>query len=129
MSNAKILIIDDDQDILETVGSLLRHEGFEIHSSKTVERGIEMIEEVSPDLILLDIMFPEKKTRGFEASSEIKEKYPQIPIFVFTAINREYAFDFNKDDIKAEEFINKPVGIDRLVKLIDNYVQLKTIEK
>ena len=61
MSNNKILIIDDDQDILETMGSLLEFEGFEIHAADTVERGIEMIEEISPGLILLDVMFPEKK--------------------------------------------------------------------
>ena len=119
----KILIIDDDQDILETMGSLLGHEGFKIYSADTVEKGIEMIDDISPDLILLDIMFPEKKTRGFEAASEIKEKYSHIPIFVLTAINREYAFDFNKDDIMADEFINKPVSTDRLITLIKKHLQ------
>ncbi|MBN1411591.1 MAG: response regulator [Spirochaetales bacterium] len=122
MDKQKILIIDDDEDILETVGALLSHEGYEIHSADTVEKGKAMIDEVSPDLVLLDVMFPEKKTRGFEAAGEIKEKNPELPIFVFTAINREYAFDFNKDDICAEEFINKPVETDKLVALIKNYI-------
>ncbi len=67
-------------------------------------------------------MFPEKKTRGFEAATEIKEKYPDLPIFALTAINREYAFDFAKEDIKAEEFINKPVETDKLIRLIKQYV-------
>lgn len=119
---SKILIIDDDLDILETTGSLLEYEGFEIHAADTVGKGMEMIDQISPDLILLDVMFPEKKTRGFEAASEIKSKHPKIPIFVLTAINREYAFDFDKEDVQAEEFINKPIKIDRLVKLIRNYV-------
>jgi DNA-binding NtrC family response regulator len=122
VANKKILIIDDDSDILETMGSLLEYEGFEIHSADTVEDGIAMIEGVSPGVILLDIMFPEKKTRGFEAAEEIKKKHPRIPVFVLTAINREYTFDFTQDDIKAEEFINKPVKIDRLVKLIRRYI-------
>jgi CheY-like chemotaxis protein len=119
---SKILIIDDDLDILETTGSLLEYEGFEIHCADTVEKGMEMIGSLAPDLILLDVMFPEKKTRGFEAAGEIKAKYPKIPIFVLTAINREYAFDFDKKDVPADEFINKPIKIDRLVKLIRNYV-------
>ena len=123
MAGNKILIIDDDHDILETIGALLKFEKFEIFSADTVEKGIEMIETVSPDLILLDIMFPEKKTRGFEASKEIKEKYPQIPIFALTAINREYAFDFNTEDISAEEFLNKPIKTDTLVALIRQYLQ------
>jgi two-component system response regulator CpxR len=119
---SKILIIDDDLDILETMGSLLEYEGFEIESADTVEKGIEMIGQVSPDLILLDVMFPEKKTRGFEAAIEIKSEYPKIPVFVLTSINREYAFDFDTEDVQAEEFINKPIKIDRLVKLIRNYL-------
>ena len=93
----------------------------QIHSADSVEMGIEMIAEISPDVILLDVMFPEKKTRGFEAAGEIKDKYPDLPIFVITAINREYAFDFTKDDIRAEEFLNKPVDINKLVKLINKY--------
>jgi two-component system response regulator CpxR len=122
MANEKILIIDDDEDILETMGALLEYEGFQIHSADSVEKGIDMITEISPAVILLDVMFPEKKTRGFEAAGEIKEKHPDVPIFVITAINREYAFDFTKDDIKAEEFLNKPVDINKLVKLINKYI-------
>ncbi len=122
MDNNKILIIDDDLDILETMGSLLEYEGFEIHSADTVEAGIEMIDKISPNLILLDIMFPEKKTRGFEAASQIKEKHPGLPILVITAINREYAFDFSTEDIKVEEFINKPIKINRLVEIIKKYI-------
>ena len=119
MSSKTILIIDDDKDILETTGALLEYEGFVIHSAETVEEGIQMIETVCPDIILLDIMFPEKKTKGFEAAKTIKEKHPQLPILAFSAINREYAFDFAKEDIKAEEFINKPVETDKLIELIN----------
>ena len=122
MAQGKILIIDDDLDIIETTGALLEFEGFEIHSADTVEGGITMIGEVSPDLILLDIMFPEKKTKGFDAATEIKNSYPDLPIFALTAINREYAFDFTKEDIKADEFINKPVETDKLVQLIKQYI-------
>ncbi|MFC1541759.1 response regulator transcription factor [Candidatus Latescibacterota bacterium] len=67
--NNKILIIDDNLDILETMEALLKKEGFNIFSADTVDKGIMMINEFSPDIILLDIMFPEKKTLGFEAAS------------------------------------------------------------
>jgi DNA-binding NtrC family response regulator len=120
---SKILIIDDDLDIQETMGALLEAEGFQIRSAETVEKGLAMIGSEVPDLVLLDVMFPEKKTRGFEAAVEIKAKHPKLPLFVLTAINREYAFDFSKDDVPAEEFLNKPVKIDRLVKLIRNYLK------
>lgn len=118
----RILIIDDDEDIIETVESLLKFEGYAIDSATTTEKGIEMIKGNPPDLVLLDIMFPDKKTKGFDASSVIKALNADLPLFVFTAINREYAFDFSKDDIKADEFINKPIKLDRLVKLIKQYI-------
>ena len=119
---AKILIIDDDSDILETTGSILAHEGFEIHTADSVERGIELTDKIAPDIILLDIMFPENKTRGFEAARELKVRHPKLPIIILTAINREYAFDFTQEDIKAEEFLNKPVRTKRLVELIRKHI-------
>jgi CheY-like chemotaxis protein len=117
-----ILIIDDDEDILETTAALLTHSGFDVHSASTVEDGIRMIDEVKPGVILLDIMFPEKKTRGFEAASEIKAAHPDLPIIALTAINREYAFDFTKEDMQADAFLNKPVKTDKLVELVRQYV-------
>ncbi len=114
----KILIIDDDNDILETTGSILAHEGFEIHTADSVARGLELTETISPDIILLDIMFPESRTQGFDAAKELKRRFPRLPIIILTAINREYAFDFTKEDIKADEFLNKPVRTQKLIELI-----------
>jgi DNA-binding response OmpR family regulator len=118
----KILIIDDDYDILETTGSILAYEGFEIHTADSVERGLELAEKVSPDIVLLDIMFPESKTKGFEAARDLKARYPRLPVIILTAINREYAFDFTKEDIKAEEFLNKPVQTKKLIELIRRHI-------
>jgi CheY-like chemotaxis protein len=122
MAEKLILIIDDDEDIIETVTILLEHEGFSILSADNVEKGLEMIRDSEPDLVLLDIMFPEKKTKGFEAAAQIKEINSDLPVFAFTAINREYSFDFSKEEIKADEFINKPVATDKLVELIKKYL-------
>ncbi len=118
----KILIVDDDQDILETTGSILAYEGFEIHTADSVEQGMELAEKLSPDIVLLDIMFPESKTRGFEAAKEMKARFPKLPVIILTAINREYAFDFTKEDIKADEFLNKPVQTKKLIELIRRHI-------
>jgi len=116
--SCKILIIDDDHDILETTGAILAHEGFEIHSADSVERGLELVDSLEPDIVLLDVMFPESRTRGFEAAAEIKSRRPALPIIVLSAINREYAFDFTKETIHADEFLNKPVRTQKLLELI-----------
>ena len=119
--SCKILIIDDDHDILETTGAILAHEGFEIHSADSVERGLELVDSLEPDIVLLDVMFPESRTRGFEAAAEIKSRKPKLPIIVLSAINREYAFDFTKETIMADEFLNKPVRTQKLIELIRQY--------
>ena len=122
MTEQKILIIDDDEDIIETVSILLEHEGFNVESADNVEEGLKMVKDFMPDIVLLDIMFPEKKTRGFEAAAQIKEINADLPIFAFTAINREYSFDFSKEEIKADEFINKPIATEKLIELIKKYI-------
>lgn len=65
---------------------------------------------------------PQHQITRNSTAEEIKAIHPDLPLFVFTAINREYAFDFSKDDIKADEFINKPVKLDRLVEKIRQYI-------
>ncbi|MDA3938940.1 MAG: response regulator [Spirochaetia bacterium] len=119
----KILIIDDDEDIADNIQALLSFEGFEVIKSFHVDEGIKKIEDEKPDLVLLDIMFPEGKTLGFEAAIEIKKVRPKLPIFAFSAINRDYAFDFQKEDAHVEEFIVKPIDSKNLVNLINKYLK------
>jgi CheY-like chemotaxis protein len=119
----KILIIDDDEDIADNIHALLSYEGFEVIIANHVEEGLEKIKNVNPELVLLDIMFPESKTLGFEAAIEIKKLRPELPVFAFTAINRDYAFDFQKEDAHVEEFLVKPVDTKSLVNLIKKYLE------
>jgi len=119
----KILIIDDDEDIADNIQTMLTYEGFEVIIANHVKEGLEIIKNVKPELVLLDIMFPESKTLGFEAAMDIKKLRPELPVFAFSAINREYAFDFQKEDAHVEEFLVKPVDSKSLVKLINKYLE------
>jgi CheY-like chemotaxis protein len=116
------VIIDDDLDVLETTGALLEDAGFEIHTSDTVEDGMGLIDESSPDLVLLDLLFPEDTSLGFETAKIIKHRYPDLPLFVLTSINREYALDFSREDLHADEIVIKPIQTSRLIELIQRYV-------
>ncbi|OHD69237.1 MAG: hypothetical protein A2V99_08410 [Spirochaetes bacterium RBG_16_67_19] len=74
-------------------------------------------------MILLDVLFPEDSYLGFKTAGTIKAKYPGLPVFLFSAINREYAFPLEGKAMEADEFLVKPVNIDRLVSLIGQYVK------
>jgi two-component system OmpR family response regulator len=116
------VIIDDDLDMLEITGALLQDAGFEICTADTAEAGLELIAESSPDLVLLDLLFPEEPSVGFETAKMIKSRYPDLPLFVVTSINREYALDFSRAELHAEEIVIKPVQATRLIELIQRYV-------
>ncbi len=118
---ARILIIDDDLDILETVGPLLESQGFQISSADTVEKGLEAIPRDSPQVVLLDVLFPEDSLLGFKAARIIKRSFPGLPVFLFSSVHREYAF--SGETTEADEFLVKPVKIDRLVSLIRQHLK------
>jgi two-component system OmpR family response regulator len=117
----RILIIDDDLDILATVGPLLESQGFQISSADTVEKGLEAIPRDSPQLVLLDVLFPEDSHLGFKAARTIRKSFPGLPVFLFSAAHRGYAF--GGETAEADEFLVKPVKIDRLVSLIRKHVK------
>ena len=120
-----ILIIDDDEDILEITGALLRSEGFDVLSAVTVEKGLEIVRKMSPQLVLLDLVFPEDSFYGVKAAELIKRENPSMPVFMFSAVAREYAFGFRRSDVDVDEFLVKPVDTRRLVDMIRNRLKVQ----
>jgi two-component system alkaline phosphatase synthesis response regulator PhoP len=113
----KILIVDDEPDILEFIGYNLKKEGYQIFTAATGREGIESATKNHPDLILLDIMLPEMD--GIEVCEEIR-KIPSLgrtTIAFLTARGEDYSqiagFDAGGDD-----YITKPVKIKVLTSRI-----------
>ena len=71
MKQKKILIIDDEQDILEILSYNLEKEGYEVFTATNGNEGIEMAKQILPDLILLDVMMPEKD--GIETCQDLRK--------------------------------------------------------
>ena len=80
----KILFVEDERRMQETLGTKLREEGYEVVSAYDGESGLEMIEKEKPDLILLDLILPKKD--GFEVLEELRKKpgLSAIPVVVLT---------------------------------------------
>ncbi len=113
----KILIVDDEQDILEFIGYNLRKEGYTIHTASTGIEGIKSARKHQPDLILLDIMLPEMD--GIEVCEEVR-KIPALSrttIAFLTARGEDYSqiagFEAGGDD-----YITKPIKIKVLTSRI-----------
>ena len=97
----KVLVIDDENDILLIIKSALHEEGYDVATANNGYDGLALAEDASPDLIILDIMMPEMD--GFEVLQQLREneKTARIPIVILTGMS-------SKDKIR--EALNK--GID-----------------
>ena len=88
MSARKILLVDDEQDILEILSYNLQKEGYEVHTANNGNEGIELAKSIVPDLILLDVMMPEKD--GIETCQEMRQiKELQKTLIVFLSARSE----------------------------------------
>jgi CheY-like chemotaxis protein len=119
----RILIVDDDQDIVDSVTIMLQSEGYEVVAARSGEECMKSVEEACPHLILLDIMM-EKLTTGLHVGYELR-KHPEtktIPIIIISGIGEATGLDIateqETDYIAADEFLEKPVKPDVLLKKV-----------
>ncbi len=103
----KILVIDDDDNTLWLVSTLLQHEGFDVYKSPSPNEGLRLAQDKKPDLVLLDVMMPEMD--GWEVCRRLRET-TDVPILFITAKNTI------KDVVKGLEI----GGDDYIVKPFDN---------
>lgn len=122
MNKPKILIIDDEQELLDILRMSLSLEGFDIITASNGEEGIAKFEQEAPDLIICDIVMPKKD--GYEVLSEIKEKEKRwIPFIMLSAVG-----DFKKIKRAYEGdidfYLTKPIEPTILIKNIKTLLNL-----
>ncbi|MBN1146327.1 MAG: response regulator [Anaerolineales bacterium] len=125
---AKILVIDDDPDIVLSIGMTLGAEGHEVISAQNGKEGVEMLKKDRPDLIILDVMM-DTKTEGFQLALKLRSPDPtsefiefkDIPILMLTAIHSTTPLRFEPDIdyLPVELFVDKPIDPDDLIGKID----------
>ncbi len=115
----KILVIDDDVAITELMSMLLRTHGFEVLTTNFGAEGIRLAEEKTPDVILLDLMMPDKD--GWQVCKAIRS-FSNIPILILSAIN-DPSIVASVLDAGADDFLVKPVPSGVLVAHIRKMVR------
>lgn len=125
---AKILIIEDDQDIIYYLTMILEGNGHTIAVKIDTENLSEDVRTINPNLIILDIMFPEDSQAGFKAAKILltDKSFCKIPVIIFSIVNprSNLSFSFSKHDIDidfipVDAFIEKPVEPKVLLSKID----------
>ncbi len=122
----KILLVDDEPDILEFLKYNLEHQGFDVLLANNGEEAILKLSE-KPDLIILDVLMP--KMDGFETCRRIKSKkeYESIPIVFLTAKNGEKD-EINGLAVGANDYIQKPVSSNKLIARVKSNLRKTEIK-
>lgn len=123
MNKKRILIVDDERDIVETIQFMLESEGFECLLAYDGEDALLKARTENPDLILLDIMLP--KINGYQVCRLLKfdEKYKDIPIIMLTAKAQD-ADKLMGKETGADEYVCKPFVMDDLVRMIREHLKM-----
>ncbi len=106
----KILIIDDDPDVVEFTSIVLEKEGYEVVSASNAVDGKRAIKEEKPDLIILDVMM-EQPDDGFVLAQEARADGIRTPILMLTSVGKAFGMEFGKDDemVPVDDFAEKPL--------------------
>ena len=122
-----ILVVDDSKQNVLLLSHVLQSEGFRVEKSYDGDEALKKIEEVVPDLILLDIMMP--KMSGLEVGNALRmSEHKDIPIIFLSSSNESV------DKVKAFEaggldFVNKPFDKDELISRVRNHLMLKVLKE
>jgi len=120
MTTRKIFILDDDMTALDLIDFLFEERGFEVSRSADGEKAIEMVEEMQPDIILVDLMMPGMS--GQECVRQLRGRGISVPIVAFTAVDDP---DLHQEALDAgcNEVLTKPckpsILLDKIIDVLD----------
>jgi DNA-binding response OmpR family regulator len=116
----RILVIDDNQEILNVIQILLEMEGYDVKCKSTGDEAIETVFTLNPNLILLDIMLGQHDGREICKDLKSNAGTKHIPIIMISASHSLY--DGNEKVCSADDFIAKPFDINDLVAKVQRYI-------
>lgn len=132
MGKAKILIADDDQDLRESLQTILEGQEYTVITAANKTEGMEQIKTEKPDLAILDVMMTTWHD-GFEMSRELKKdpQFKDMPILMLTGVKEQTGIDFKSTAgdptwCPVDGFLEKPVRPDVLLAEIERLLSEKT---
>ena len=122
---SELLIVDDDIELASMLSEMLGSAGYQVKTIDNLNDASEALKKAQPDLLILDIMFPENPAGGFDLARELRrqEETKSLPILLLTAVNQELPMDFSAHDIDDEwmpvqDFMEKPPAAAELIEKV-----------
>jgi two-component system response regulator VicR len=132
VANEKILVIDDDPDLVEIVRLTLETKDYQVFSAASSVEGLEKVKKINPDLIILDVMMGHV-TEGFQVALELRDTdpkseyaaYSKIPILILTAIHDKTPLRFTPDEkhLPVDDFVEKPLKASDLLQKVEKLLE------
>ena len=134
MDRPRILIIDDDPDLVESMRIILEANNYEVQSAKNGTEGLRLVKEINPDLIILDVMM-DSITEGFQVSYQLRSRDPQSeyraysknPILMLTGVSQQMHMKFSPetdaDYLPVDEFVDKPIQFEALLEKVKRLIK------
>ncbi len=125
----KILIVDDDPDILDALTMILETKGYQVVTARDGVKGLANLKAENPDLLILDLLMP--KMDGFAVCKELKDprwsKYWSTPILILTSVREEasrrrYELETGLE-LEVDDYIEKPASPDILLQRVGNLIK------
>ena len=124
---AKILLVDDDIDFVESTKTVLESKPYEVIVAHEGDEGLRKAREENPDLIILDVIMPVKD--GFTAAEHLKKdpqlkKIPVIMLTAFSSKGQETSIPVSRGfTLEAEDYIEKPISPEALLAKVEKYLR------
>ncbi|MEW6418974.1 MAG: response regulator [Nitrospirota bacterium] len=127
--SAKILVVDDDPDVLDAISIILEANGYEVATARDGIDGLDKLKEEKPDLMILDLLMP--KMDGFEVCKELKDprraKYAHIPIIILSSVReqasrRRYELETGLQ-LDVDDYVEKPIEHTILLERVEKILK------
>ncbi len=123
---AKILVIDDEESILESLADILMDEGYQVLTALTAEEGLKKLHKEAPELLILDVWLPDED--GLKLLQKIRKEDQKLPVIVISGHGTvEMAVKAIK--LGAFDFLEKPLSYDRVVVTVANALRFRALEE
>jgi DNA-binding response OmpR family regulator len=121
---SRILVVDDDPDMVAASRLVLEREGYVVDSASNAADGLQAVQALKPDLLVLDVMM-EEPDDGLRLARELRRKGHDLPILMLTSVNRAMGISIDKDEeiVPVDEFLEKPADPSTLVRIVKTLLE------